>query len=85
MFKEQESWRSVGSNLFSNFHKISVSDVDAEEIEARLWPYNSSSSSKDLRRNQQTSQRGRTIHGADGPEEQVENGDQDQGNRKCKK
>ena len=53
------------SNLFSNIHKISVSDVDAEEIEAihkisvsdvdaeeieaRLWPDNSSSSSKDLR------------------------------------
>ena len=49
MFKEQESWRSVESNLFSNIHKISVSDVDAEEIEARLWPDNSSSSSKDLR------------------------------------
>ena len=32
-----------------------------------------------------TSQRGRTIHGADVPEEQVENGDQDQGNRKCEK
>ena len=101
MFKEQESWRSVESNLFSNIHKISVSDVDAEEIEAihkisvsdvdaeeieaRLWPDNSSSSSKDLRRNQQTSQRGRTIHGADVPEEQVENSDQDQGNRKCEK
>ena len=65
MFKEQESWRSVESNLFSNIHKISVSDVnaeeieaihkisvsdvDAEEVEARLWPDNSSSSSKDLR------------------------------------
>ena len=29
-------------SVFSNFHKISVSDVDAEEIEARLWPDNSS-------------------------------------------
>ena len=54
-----------GSNLFSIIHKISasdvdaeeieashkisVSDVDAEEIEARLWPDNSSSSSEDLR------------------------------------
>ena len=34
MFKEQESWRSVESNLFSIIHKISASDVDAEEIEA---------------------------------------------------
>ena len=65
MFKEQESWRSVESNLFSIIHKISASDVDAEEIEAihkimgsdvdaeeieaRLWPDNSSSSSEDLR------------------------------------
>ena len=45
VFKGQESWRSVESNLFSNF-QISM------------------------------------VPNADGPEEQVENGDQDQGNRK---
>ena len=39
----------VDAEEIEAIHKISVSDVDAEEIEARLWPDNSSSSSKDLR------------------------------------